>query len=567
MAEHLLEVRGLSVAFHTRQGVVRAVEDASWHVDAGETLAILGESGSGKSVSAAAVLDLIDSPPGFVTAGRILYRGRDLLDLPAAQRRRINGEKIAMIFQDPLAHLNPVYSVGWQIAETFRAHQAASSAQANDKALALLARVGIPEPARRAHDYPHQFSGGQRQRVMIAMALALRPELLIADEPTTALDVTVQAQILTLLKDLQAETGMGLVLITHDLGVVADVADRVVVMHAGRIVESGPVREVFKAPGAAYTRRLMAAIPGRQAPSRSARGGTDGARAPLLEVRNLAKHFAVTKGLLRRRTGEVVRAVDGVSFDLFPGETLGLVGESGSGKSTLARTLLRLEPATAGSARLGGKDMFALSPGALLRLRRRIQVVFQDPFASLNPRMTVAQLIAEPWTIHKDVLPKERWLARIGELLERVGMDPALARRHPHQFSGGQRQRIAIARALALQPEIVICDEAVSALDVSVQAQVIDLLRELQDDFSLSYLFIAHDLPVVRNFARRVLVMHAGRIVEQGPTEQIFERPQDAYTRTLLAASPVPDPDVQRARAAARSPTRSKAGREPGRAL
>jgi peptide/nickel transport system ATP-binding protein len=543
---HLLEVQDLAVEFHTAAGTVHAVNGISWHLDRGETLALLGESGSGKSVSAAAIMNLIDSPPGYVTGGRALYRGSDLFRLPAEARRRINGAKMAMIFQDTLAHLNPVYSVGWQIAETLRVHGEASAAPARARAAALLERVGIPDPGRRADDYPHQFSGGQRQRIMIAMALALRPDVLIADEPTTALDVTVQAQILVLLQELQRETGMGLVLITHDLGVVAEVADRVAVMHDGRIVESGPVREVFHEPRHAYTRRLMAAIPGRQAALRA--GGAAAPAEPLLRVQDLAKHYPITAGLMRRRTGEVMRAVDGVSFDLAAGETLGLVGESGSGKSTLARTLLRLEEATGGSARFRGEDLLALSPAALLRLRRAIQVVFQDPYASLNPRMTVAAIIAEPWSIHKDVLPKARWPARVAELLEQVGLRPEHARRYPHQFSGGQRQRIAIARALALQPEVIICDEAVSALDVSIQAQVIALLAELRRTFGLAYIFIAHDLPVVRDFADRVMVMHRGRIVEHGPTAQIFERPQHPYTQALLAASPVPDPDARRPR-------------------
>jgi len=392
--------------------------------------------------------------------------------------------------------------------------------------------------------------------VMIAMALALRPDILIADEPTTALDVTVQAQILALLRELQAETGMGLVLITHDLGVVAEMADRVAVMHDGRIVETGPVRQIFHAPQHAYTRQLMAAIPGR---SDSTAATATTSPEPLLRVTDLAKHYEVTRGLLRRRTGEVVRAVDGVSFELHAGETLGLVGESGCGKSTLARTLLRLELATGGSVHFKGEDVLAMEPRELLALRRKIQVVFQDPYASLNPRMTVAQIIAEPWSIHPDVLPRRAWLARIGELLEQVGMLPDHARRYPHQFSGGQRQRIAIARALALQPELIICDEAVSALDVSIQAQVIELLAELRDAFGLAYIFIAHDLPVVRHFADRVMVMYQGKIVEQGRTEQVFEHPQHPYTQTLLAASPVADPDVQGARGA----TERSGDREP----
>ncbi|MGI9421333.1 MAG: ABC transporter ATP-binding protein [Geminicoccaceae bacterium] len=547
MSAHLLEVQDLSVEFHTAAGTVHAVNGISYHLDRGETFAILGESGSGKSVSASAIMNLIDSPPGYITAGRVLFHGENLFDMPKERRREINGKKIAMIFQDTLAHLNPVYSIGYQIGETFRAHHDSDSSNAREKTIDLLERVGIPDPERRVDDYPHQFSGGQRQRVMIAMALAFRPDILIADEPTTALDVTVQAQILKLLRELQQETGMGLILITHDLGVVAETADRVAVMHRGRIVETGPVRQVFHQPQHAYTQRLIAAIPGTRSvlveTSTSPNGERNGEPRGLLSVNDLAKHHVVTKGLMRRATGEVVRAVDGVSFDLQAGETLGIVGESGSGKSTLARTLLRLEEPTSGEALYRGQDIFSLADKDLLNLRRQVQVVFQDPYASLNPRMTVAQLIAEPWAIHSDVLPKSAWRGRIEELLVQVGMHPEHISRYPHQFSGGQRQRIAIARALALQPEIIICDEAVSALDVSIQAQVIALLADLKNTFGLAYIFIAHDLPVVRDFADRVLVMHRGKIVEEGRTEEIFDHPEHPYTQALLAASPVPDPD------------------------
>ncbi|MHA1564446.1 MAG: dipeptide ABC transporter ATP-binding protein, partial [Alphaproteobacteria bacterium] len=427
------------------------------------------------------------------------------------------------------------------------AHNQCTAKEADTRAIELLGRVGIPDPDLRAGQYPHQFSGGQRQRVMIAMALALEPDLLIADEPTTALDVTVQAQILNLLKRLQVEEDMGLVLITHDLGVAADMADRVAVMHQGKIVEQGPVGQIFSKPQHSYTRRLMTSIPGQVA-DRDEPAGTVAGEALLLEVKDLAKHYEVTSGLLRRRGGQKVRAVDGVSFNLAGGETLGIVGESGSGKSTLGRAILRLEDPTRGTVLYRGRDIFTLNGADLLAFRRQVQVVFQDPYSSLNPRMNVAAIISEPWAIHRDVLEKRFWADGVADLLAKVGLDADHARRYPHQFSGGQRQRIAIARALALQPELIICDEAVSALDVSIQAQVIALLARLRDEMGLAYIFIAHDLHVVEHFADRVLVMQAGRIVEQGEAKQIFEAPEHPYTRDLLAASPVPDPAVQAAR-------------------
>jgi len=534
MAEHLLEVRNLSVEFHTVNGVVKAVRDISYHVDRGETLAILGESGSGKSVSSSAVMNLIDMPPGRITSGQILLEGVNLLTMPPAQRREINGRRIAMIFQDPLSHLNPVYTVGWQIREALTTH-GTDNAKAKAEALRLLGRVGIPNPETSLQKYPHEFSGGQRQRVMIAMALALRPDILIADEPTTALDVTVQAEVLALLKELQQETGMAVLIITHDLGVVAEIADRVVVMEKGVLVESGTVRDVYKNPQHAYTKKLIAAAPGKGEMHAPLPGAE-----PVLKVRNV------------RKTYGAFEALKGVCFDLMAGETMAVVGESGSGKSTLARILLRLDEPDSGEAFWKGRDLFTLSPAELYKLRRDLQMVFQDPTQSLNPRMTVYQLISEAWVIHPDILPKAKWRERVAELLTQVGLGPEHMGRYPHQFSGGQRQRIAIARALALEPQLIICDEAVSALDVSVQAQVIALLDKLRKQMGIAFIFIAHDLPVVRDFADHVMVMQKGEVVEIGTVRQIFETPRQPYTQALLAAGLDPDPDVQTAQRAAR---------------
>ena len=528
MDNRLLDVRNLSVDFHTSHGTVHAVRDVSWHLDRGETLAILGESGSGKSVSASAILNLIDMPPGEITSGEIMFEGRNIFAMSKEERRQLNGHRIAMIFQDPLSHLNPVYSVGFQIAETMTAH-GVNKAETRAKTIALLQRVGIPDAETKVDAYPHQFSGGQRQRIMIAMALALKPDILIADEPTTALDVTVQAQILTLLEELQQETGMGLLLITHDLGVVAEVADRVVVMNAGQIVETGTARDVYHAPHHPYTKKLIAAIPGSGAMAEPLAASTK----PILEVQNLSKHY-----------GEFV-ALDAVNLTVLPGESVAIVGESGSGKSTLAKTILRLEDATGGQALFEGRDLVSMAPRDLFKIRRDIQMVFQDPTQSLNPRMTIYQVISEAFVIHPEILPKAQWKDRVSELLEQVGLQADHMYRYPHQFSGGQRQRIAIARALALEPKLIVCDEAVSALDVSIQAQVLALLTGLQDRLGLSYLFIAHDLPLVRDFAHRVIVMQGGRIVEQGPVAQIFDAPREDYTRNLIAASLSPDPDIQ----------------------
>ncbi|MBN7808364.1 ABC transporter ATP-binding protein [Agrobacterium rosae] len=530
----LLEIKNLSIHFPSRRGTVHAVSDVSWSVRRGETLAILGESGSGKSVSASAILDLVDAPPAVISKGEILYRGKDLLLTPKDERRKINGKNISMIFQDPLAALNPVYPIGWQIAETLRVH-GVDRETAHARVIDLLARVGIDHPERRAKQYPHQFSGGQRQRIMIASAIALEPDLLIADEPTSALDVTVQAQVLTLLKKLQAESGMGMVLITHDLGVVEKVADRVVVMQHGRVVESGDAATIMNAHEHPYTRKLLDAMPGRHGFTPQLAIATSAER-PLLEVDHVSRIYGVAPG--KMKAGETgVRAVNDASFTLKSGETLGIVGESGSGKSTLARMLLGLDVPTSGTIRFDGHDLNGMSASETYKVRRRMQFVFQDPTASLNPRMTVGQIISEPFAIHPDVLPKDKWRERSIELLERVGLSADHIDRHPHQFSGGQRQRIAIARALALQPEVIVCDEAVSALDVSIQAQVIDLLKTLRRDFGLSYIFIAHDLALVRDFATSVIVMYRGEIVEQGLTSKVYTDPQHAYTKRLLTAS------------------------------
>lgn len=534
MAEPLLEVVDLAVTFHTANGPVEAVKGISYRLGRGETLAVLGESGSGKSVSASAIMNLLDMPPAEIVRGRILYAGRDLLSLTAEERRRINGSKIAMIFQDPLGHLNPVYPVGWQIAETMTAH-GRSSGEARARALELVRRVGLPDPEKALAKYPHEFSGGQRQRLMIAMALALKPDILIADEPTTALDVTVQAEILQLLEELQAETGMGLLLITHDLGVVAEIADRVVVMNRGEIVEEGEAGEVYRNPKHPYTRKLIDAAPGKGEMRRPEQQGE-----PLVKVRGVSKFYGEFAGLHE------------ASFDLMPGETLAIVGESGSGKSTLAKVLMRLEEPSAGTAHYKGRDLLTMKAKELAGVRREIQMVFQDPTQSLNPRMSVFDLISEAWVIHPGILPKAKWRERVAELLTEVGLSPDHMRRFPHQFSGGQRQRIAIARALALEPNLIVCDEAVSALDVSVQAQVIALLDRLRRERGIAFIFIAHDLALVRDFADHVLVMRRGRVVEQGTVRQVFETPREDYTKALLTAGLDADPDAQAERRARR---------------
>ena len=533
--QRILSVENLTVDFHSASGAFRAVNDVSFHVRSGETLVILGESGSGKSVSASAVMGLIDRPPGEIVSGRVVYRDTDVTWMSEAERLRFNGAKVAVIFQDPLSHLNPVYTIGWQMAEIYRAHGRASGSDARRRSVEVLQRVGIPDPETRIDWYPHQFSGGQRQRVMIGMAIALQPELLVADEPTTALDVSVQAQILDLLKTLQREEGLAIVMITHDLEVAANMADRMIVMKEGKIVEEGSAIDLFTNPRHSYTKQLMNAMPHETRGS-----GRDVATAadPVLQIRDLTKVFWFSSGLFR--SPKSLTAVDCVSFELRAGETLGIVGESGSGKSTIAKMLMRLTDATSGEALFHGQDVFAMDRAALHKFRRRVQMVFQDPFSSMNPRMDIFSIISEPWQIHPDIMERARWRARVAELLNLVGLKPEHAERFPHQFSGGQRQRIAIARALACDPELIVCDEAVSALDVSIQVQIIELLADLRDRLGLSYIFITHDLPIVRNFADRIMVMRSGKAVETQTTENIFRRPRTSYTRMLIDAAPRP---------------------------
>lgn len=532
----ILKIENLTVDFLSEGDPVRAVDGVSFNVCQGETLVILGESGSGKSVSTGTVMGLIDCPPGDVVSGSVMFAGADLAGLGEEGRRHLNGRRIAMIFQDPLAHLNPVYTVGRQIAEVFEAHGEGGSGALRDKVVHLLERVGIPDASKRIDHYPHQFSGGQRQRVMIAMAIALKPDILIADEPTTALDVSVQSQILELLSDLQRETGMALIMITHDLEVAAAMADRIIVMNGGKVVESGKAQDVFTNPVHAYTQRLMSAVP--HAASTPKRLGTEPSGDVLLQVEQLSKHYILGSGPFSSK--REFKAVDDVSFTVRRGETLGIVGESGSGKSSIARMLLRLDTPTTGRAMFAGQDIFKLEGAALSQFRRRVQMVFQDPFGSMNPRMNVRSIISEPWVIHRDILPRTRWKDRVVELLELVGLKGEHADRYPHQFSGGQRQRIAIARALASEPQLIVCDEAVSALDVSIQMQVVELLTELRERLGLSYIFITHDLPIVRQFADRLLVMQRGRVVEESDTENLFHDPMHDYTKSLLSAVPRP---------------------------
>ena len=618
---HLLEVRDLHVTFPQPGGAVTAVRGVNYHVDKGEFLGIVGESGSGKSVSSLAVMGLL--PSSAKISGDILFEGKSLMGRSDKELSKLRGEGISIIFQDPLSALTPVYTIGTQIAEALQLHDSKlSKLAANSRAVELLKIVGIPNPERRAQAFPHEFSGGMRQRAMIAIAIANNPRLIIADEPTTALDVTIQAQILEVLQKAKDLTGAAVVLITHDLGVVAGNADRLAVMYAGRIVETGTVDQVFRAPSMPYTIGLLRSMPNlataghtRLVPlegrppqlSNLAPGCPFAPRCPavidacrtteppltminneplnasaclrvgqiasgelsrstlypvpepvaaaqraevppehVMAVSELKRHFPLSKGSIFKHTIGTVRAVDGVSFQIRAGQTLGLVGESGCGKSTTIMEVLELAKPQAGQVVINGRDVASLSAKERRALRKDIQVVFQDPMASLDPRLPVQDIVGEPLTVH-GVPAKER-LKKVVDVLELVGLDPSMASRYPHEFSGGQRQRIGIARALVTDPKIVVLDEPVSALDVSIQAGVINLLQDLQEKLGLSYLFVAHDLAVVRQIADDVAVMYLGRIVESGPTENIFDNPQHPYTRALLSAVPVPDPAIERSR-------------------
>jgi peptide/nickel transport system ATP-binding protein len=644
--DNLLEVHGLKTHFFTDSGTVKAVDGVDFRLRAKETLGMVGESGCGKSVTSLSVMRLISSP-GKILEGEILFRGENLLARSPREMRAIRGNKISMIFQEPMTSLNPVHTIGDQIAEAVIRHQHLDRREALHKAVGMLELVGIPSPEQRIREHPHQLSGGMRQRVMIAMALSCNPSLLIADEPTTALDVTIQAQILQLMRSLKSEMGASLLIITHDLGVIAEMADTVVVLYAGKVVEYADVHRLFREPQHPYTMELLESIPrltdepgrrlypiegsipdllhlpagcsfhprcrfaaphcrqaepplaslpdGREVrcwmyhaertalfpsldlgrarravsepsvpPAGSAGAGVEAAGRPeaMLEIRNLVKHFPITGGVFKTVVGHV-KAVDGVSFTIRRGETLGLVGESGCGKTTTGRLLLRLLEPTAGEVVFEGRNVLGLSRGDMREQRRNMQIIFQDPFASLNPRMTVGDIIGEAFVIHGQSGGRDL-RDRVAELLEIVGLQPDHAKRYPHQFSGGQRQRIGIARAIGLNPKLIVCDEPVSALDVSIQAQIINLLEDLQGRFGLTYLFIAHNLSVVKHISDRVAVMYLGRIVEMADTLDVFDRPQHPYTEALLAAVPVPDPALERKRIVLQGDVPSPSSPPPG---
>ncbi|MFS0776921.1 ABC transporter ATP-binding protein [Neobacillus sp. 3P2-tot-E-2] len=628
---HLLEVKNLKTYFTSDGSTIKAVDGVSYHVDAGEIVAFVGESGCGKSVTQYSGLQLIPTPPGRIMDGSVLFEGKDLLKYKSnsEEMREVRGGKIGVVFQEPMTSLNPVITVGKQIAESVMLHMNMNKAEARLRAIELIKMVGIPDSEQRVDYYPHQFSGGMRQRIMIAMALSCNPKLLIADEATTALDVTTQAQLLEMMRDVVKKTNTSLILVTHNLGIVARYADRIYVMYAGGIVESGTTKEIFNHPKHPYTIGLMKAVPrlddpkdrkllaiegsppnlankpdhcaflprcafktaacsSKPAPSLMGEGGHQAAcyenlsiteiemgkaemksawnevsaatqlidrkkatprekREVILEVKDLKMYFPVTKGLLGRKVADI-KAVDGVSFDIRKGETLGLVGESGCGKTTVARSVLRMYDPSGGSIRFQGHDITKMSMNKMRPLRKDMPMIFQDPFSSLDPRLTVGDIVGEPLKVHRLVKNQKEYEERLSELFQMVGINPDFRNRMPHEFSGGQRQRIGIARALASNPSFIVCDEAISALDVSIQAQIINLLEDLQEKLGLTYLFIAHDLSVVRHISDRVAVMYLGKIVEIADWKTLYESPKHPYTQMLLAAVPIPDPVVEETR-------------------
>jgi len=563
-SEPLVSIENLRVEFSTKDGLVAGVEDISFSINPGETVCVVGESGSGKSVSSLSLIRLVEFGGGKITGGQIMFDRRDhgdgqgAIDLAHAEKdlmRTIRGNEIGMIFQEPMTSLNPVFTIERQLSEGLRVHKGMSKKQAIEHALELMRRVRIPEPERRLKQYPHELSGGMRQRVVIAMALACEPRVLIADEPTTALDVTIQAEILALIDRLKRETGTAVLFITHDMAVVAQMADRVVVMFRGNMVEEGTVTEIFENPQKDYTKALLSAVPklgemkGKAVPEPMRILGEENKHAGepiiagdevLLEVKNLVQRFPVQGGILRRTISNV-HAVEDVSFNINVGETLSLVGESGCGKSSCGRSILRLNEPQSGQVLLGGQDVLQMDHAQLLEARRNMQMVFQDPFASLNPQMRLSDQVAEPLINYK-IDTGSGLFDRVSNLFDRVHLPRDFMRRYPHELSGGQRQRVAIARALALNPKLIIADESVSALDVTVQAQVLNLMMELQAELGISFLFISHDMAVVERVSHRTAVMYLGRIVEIGPRAAVFEDPQHEYTRTLLSAVPVADP-------------------------
>ncbi len=547
MAGPILEVTNLDVRFSTPDGEVHAVKNANFKINEAECLGVVGESGSGKSQLFMATLGLL-SANGKAT-GSVKYRGQEILNISQPRLNKLRGSKITMIFQDPLTSLTPHMTAGAQIIEALRVHSGLPRDEAEKRAIEVLELVRIPEARRRMKQYPHELSGGMRQRVMIAMATACGPDLLIADEPTTALDVTVQAQILEIMRDLKVELKTAIVMISHDMGVIAGVADRVAVMRHGAIVESGPVDDIFYKPQADYTKMLLDSMPRLDRPDRPGHAHVPALKndKPLLEVEDLKVYFPVRGNGLFAKPKQL-RAVDGVSFTLREGETLGIVGESGCGKSTLARAVLKLLPKTEGTVVWMTRDLGTMSARDQRRLRKELQIVFQDPLASLDPRMTIGESIAEPLKTLQNDLSRDEIKRRVRKIMEQVGLDPAWINRYPHEFSGGQNQRVGIARAMIVEPRLVICDEAVSALDVSIQAQIIDLIVKLQTDFGMSMIFISHDLSVVRQISHRVMVLYLGRVVEFADRETIYKDARHPYTKALISAVPIPDPKLERSK-------------------